>query len=364
MRYLFHLCPWPYPGPQVLAPSSLQNEGFVHLSTAQQLIATAQRWFVGQQTLGILVLERSALETSLVWEDTHGHGEIFPHLYAPIPEQAVSGVVRLERSPEGDFSWPETLLGLKSPIMDPPDLGEALIEPGKRFPERKLPRHAVLCCFPDVLKRLAQQPNVDRLDNLGSAVGPTPVLVLKENDWEVVVCSPGVGGPLAAVALEELVALGCERFVLCGGAGSLLADLEMGHLVLVDEATRDEGISYHYLTADATVKADSQAVERVADLLTREGVRFRQGKTWTTDALYRETPERIARRRAQGALTVEMEVASLLAVAQFRQVPLVPILYCGDDLSSETWDFRDWTSAHSVQEKLLNLALEAVRALE
>ncbi len=363
MRYLFHLCEWPYPGPHTLAPATLESEGFVHLSTDHQLLQTAQRWFVGQQSLGVLVLDKSALCEGLVWEDTHARGEVFPHLYAPIPEQSVRCIVRLDRGPEGDFFWPDALAGLKSPLLDRPDPGEALIEPSKRFPKRELPRHAVLCCFPEVLERLARQPGVESLKGLGSAVGPNLIHVLREGDREIAVCSPGVGGPLAAIALEELIAFGCERFVLCGGAGGLVGELEMGRLVLVDEAVRDEGVSHHYLTAETSVTADRHAVETVANLLTTRGVKFVRGKTWTTDALYRETPERIARRRTQGCLTVEMEVASILAVARFREVPAVAILTCGDDLSSEKWDFRDWTSAHSIQDRLLSLALEAVQAL-
>ena len=49
--------------------------------------------------------------------------------------------------------------------------------------------------------------------------------------------------------MEELVALGCRRFVSIGTAGSLQPDLAVGDLLVCDRAIRDEGTSYHYQPA-------------------------------------------------------------------------------------------------------------------
>ncbi len=87
------------------------------------------------------------------------------------------------------------------------------------------------------------------------------------------------------------------------------------------------------------------------------------GKTWTTDGIYRETPGKIARRRTEGCLTVEMEAAAFFAVAHFRQVTFGQLLYCGDDVSGEEWDSRHWDKRASVREKLFWLAAEAVLKL-
>jgi uridine phosphorylase len=81
------------------------------------------------------------------------------------------------------------------------------------------------------------------------------------------------------------------------------------------------------------------------------------GKTWTTDAIYRETPDRIARRRAEGCVTVEMEAAAFFAVARFRGVTFAQLLYAGDDVSGETWEHRRWQRSPSRQ-LTFELALE------
>ncbi|MEL6981195.1 MAG: DUF952 domain-containing protein [Actinomycetota bacterium] len=70
-------------------PAGLAAEGFVHCSTAEQLRATLGRYYVGRSDLVLLTLDAAALTADLVWEDTSGRGELFPHVYGPIPLGAV-----------------------------------------------------------------------------------------------------------------------------------------------------------------------------------------------------------------------------------------------------------------------------------
>jgi uncharacterized protein (DUF952 family) len=73
-------------------PASLEAEGFIHLSTAEQLEATTRRHYAGRADLRLLTIDRSRLgDLQLRWEEAP-HGEIYPHLYGPLPVTAVSGV--------------------------------------------------------------------------------------------------------------------------------------------------------------------------------------------------------------------------------------------------------------------------------
>jgi uridine phosphorylase len=92
-------------------------------------------------------------------------------------------------------------------------------------------------------------------------------------------------------------------------------------------------------------------------------VPFEVGRTWTTDGLFRETRAKVARRRDEGCLTVEMEAAALFAVAAFRGVTIGQLLYCGDDLSTEAWDHRGWDGDTGVRERLFEIACAAVGRL-
>ena len=171
---------------------------------------------------------------------------------------------------------------------------------------------------------------------------------------------PGVGAPLAALFLEEAIDYGCRVLVACGGAGALDAALALGHPVVVSAAVRDEGTSYHYLPLSRLIEADPAVVSAIEGVLSRSGVPFTTGITWSTDAVYRETREKVSLRRAEGCITVEMEAAALLAVARFRGVVLGQLLYAGDSLAGDSWDHRDWVHAHDVREALFWLAMDAV----
>jgi uridine phosphorylase len=174
---------------------------------------------------------------------------------------------------------------------------------------------------------------------------------------------PGVGAPVSAALLEEAIAFGCRKFIACGGCGVLEKDIAVGHLIVVSGAVRDEGVSYHYLAPAREVIADERGLNTLVKNLKENEIPFRVGKTWTTDAPYRETANKIARRRAEGCLTVEMESAALIAVAQFRSVIFGQVLYGGDDLSGVEWDHREWTSRKEVRESLFWLCADACLTL-
>jgi uridine phosphorylase len=134
-------------------------------------------------------------------------------------------------------------------------------------------------------------------------------------------------------------------------------------LIVPASAVRDEGTSYHYLPPAREVAASADGVAAVEAVLKEHGCPYLLGKTWTTDAFYRETPARIRRRKAEGCLAVEMEAAALFAVAQFRGVTFAQILYAGDDVSGDQWDHRAWQGRGRTRLTLFRLAAEACLSL-
>lgn len=94
-----------------LSPESLQTEGFVHCSTREQLLATAERYFRGVEGLRVLLLDPARLQAELRYEPPSGPGspdELFPHLYGPINPDAVAGETVLQIR-DGRFVWPHEL---------------------------------------------------------------------------------------------------------------------------------------------------------------------------------------------------------------------------------------------------------------
>jgi uridine phosphorylase len=131
----------------------------------------------------------------------------------------------------------------------------------------------------------------------------------------------------------------------------------------VSSAVRDEGASYHYLPPGREVMARGAVVDSIEKTLQARNIPYRVGKAWTTDAPYRETPKKIAKRREEGCLVVEMEAAGMMAVAQFRDVLFGQILYGGDSLGGDTWDRRGWQSRADVREDLFWLCADVCLSL-
>jgi uridine phosphorylase len=249
------------------------------------------------------------------------------------------------------------------PILEHDDHGAAVIEPRAVVSPIAIAPRCVLCFFEQVIARLEQQGSLRLVTELRSTMGRHPIYEWSYDGQRVTLMHPGLGGPLAAMMLEELIALGCRAFVACGGAGLLDKQAAAGALVVPVSAVRDEGTSYHYVPPSREVFASPDAVAAIERTLTAAGAPFILAKTWTTDAVYRETPGTVAARRAEGCLTVEMEAATLMAVAQFRGVPLGQILYGGDDVGGARWDRREQLDRTSIRERLVHLAAEACAAI-
>jgi len=256
-----------------------------------------------------------------------------------------------------------TLRRKQFPILEFDKTIEAVIEPSKLIRKIDIAEHCVICYFQDVITNIAKTHNATKVHALRSEIGEHPVYEIDYYGKRVAFFHPCIGAPLAGGFLEELIASGCRKFVVCGGAGVLDSEIPVGHIVLPDRALRDEGTSYHYLPPSRTVSANPVAVRVIESVLARHNVPFVKGMTWSTDGFYRETPEKVRIRKEEGCIVVEMEAAAYFAVAQFRGVVLGQILYGGDDVGSEEWDSRDWVTKTSVREKLFWLSTEACTIL-
>lgn len=249
------------------------------------------------------------------------------------------------------------------PILEYDPATDAILEPSRLIkPLPEMPEYGVITFFQDVIGRFAGAGLAREITAINSEMGRHPIYVHEVQGQPVALFHPGVGAPLAAGMLEEVIALGCRRLIACGGAGVLDREIAAGHVVVPTAAVRDEGTSYHYLPPSREVAPSPAAVAAIEATLRRRKVDYRLAKTWTTDAFYRETRQRMAQRRAEGCATVEMEAAALFAVAHFRGVTLGQILYGGDNLDGDEWDHRGWNKL-TIREQLVELAGEACLAI-
>ncbi len=250
-------------------------------------------------------------------------------------------------------------LGDSYPLLDHEYSSIAKIEPARVIQPRDVPEACVITFFREVIAKVVDESGARAAVPNSWEDGDHTLYEIEHGGRRVAFFHPGVGAPIACGLLEEVIAFGCRKFVVVGGAGALQSGLEVGKLILVEAAVRDEGTSYHYQPPAREIAAESPVLAVLEGVLRRKGLPYLRAKTWTTDAPYRETQALIDARRAEGCFAVEMEAAALLAVARFRGVALGQILYAGDDLSGEEWDHRGWQTRGEVRESLFWLAVEA-----
>jgi uridine phosphorylase len=275
-----------------------------------------------------------------------------------------------------DVRWPSSAISASKPArsgesgcvsddiplleFDPDPVG--VLDPAISLAAKRdtIPERAVMCFYAEILEALPEE--AEQVGTLEAAHGLHPIWRIRRHGTEIAVFHPGVGAPLAAGFLEEAIVTGARRVVACGGCGVLTPEVSAGDIVIPTSAVRDEGTSYHYLPPSREVEADADGVAAAVDLLTARGVPFTMGKVWTTDALYRETRRKVATRRSEGCIVVEMEAAAFFAVARFRGIRFAQLLYGGDDLSSGRWEDREWTVSPS-RARTFNLAVELAATL-
>jgi uridine phosphorylase len=251
----------------------------------------------------------------------------------------------------------------KPPILDFDPDPRGIIHPGDRFSPGRIPERAVLTFFTETHNALVAKEQAPVLTHLRTLGMDYPIYQVRRGKHDVALFLSYVGAAGAGAFLEEIIALGAKSIIVCGGAGVLDPEVSQGHLLLPESAVRDEGTSYHYLPADVEARPGLLAQAALERALQGRQVPYLTCKTWTTDGVYRETKAKVAQRKAQGCLSVEMEAAAFFAIAQFRGVQLAQLLYAGDDVSGETWDHRDWESNLGVREMMLELCFEAVLKL-
>ena len=104
----------------------------------------------------------------------------------------------------------------------------------------------------------------------------------------VAVCSTGIGGPSAAIALEELVECGADTFIRVGTSGGIVDEVCGGDIVIATAAIRQEGTSREYLPIEFPAAADFSVVSALRDAAAKLGFTHHIGVIQSKDSFYGE----------------------------------------------------------------------------
>jgi uridine phosphorylase len=244
------------------------------------------------------------------------------------------------------------------PILEFDEDKNAFIRPVNIIkPINNMPEICVLSFFSEVINKIISEYPSKVISNFLSEGINYPLYEVEFLGKRIALIQAAVGAPLAGGQIDEISAMGCKKFIACGMCGVLQKDIAVGHLIIPISAVRDEGTSYHYVKPSREIIANERVVQIIENALLEKSVPYIKAKTWTTDAFYRETPQKIARRKNEGCVTVEMETAAYMAVSQYNNVEFGQILCSGDSLSGEEWDKRDYVKRTDIREYVLRLTL-------
>ena len=246
------------------------------------------------------------------------------------------------------------------PILEFDEDKNAFIRPSNMIQSiNDTSERCVLCFFSEVIEKvLAEYPH--KIISYFNAEGINyPLYELNYKDEKIALIQAGVGAPLAACQIEELSAMGCRKFIACGMCGVLQDELAIGHLIIPIAAVRDEGTSYHYVKPSREIIANERIAHIIESTLLEKNVPYIKAKTWTTDAFYRETSQKIVQRKSEGCVTVEMETSAYIAASQYNNVEFGQILCSGDSLAGEEWDKRNYNKRSDIREFALRITLDA-----
>lgn len=201
----------------------------------------------------------------------------------------------------------------------------------------------------------------EKIHDFKSASTISPIY-LYDNKCLIALCP--LGGPASANLMEELNFNGIKNFIACGTCGCINEKINIQNMFfLPTSAIRDEGVSYHYLPASRTVNTTKKVNDALKKSLEKFNQPYIEGKTWTIDAMYRETPTRIKRRKNEGAIAVEMECASLSSVAKHNNINFGTLLYFSDMISADNkWNWRIYNKV-KLRTHLLNICIDAIMNL-
>lgn len=172
-----------------------------------------------------------------------------------------------------------------------------------------------------------------KISEISGCNGSTDIMSLVYKGKEIAFYLTELGSTMCAQCMIEAAWVsGAYRFIMSGSCGSI-SEKTKGKYIIPTESYRDEGMSYHFKKPSDYIAIKNH--EKVASFFKENHIPYIEGRVWTTDAFTRETRGAVQKRREEGCLAVEMEIAGVEAVADFYGFELYTFLECGDTFAEE-----------------------------
>lgn len=236
----------------------------------------------------------------------------------------------------------------------------------KRLEKVLLPQTAIGVFSIKLLESIVEKFNCEKVGYFGGASFHRPVYVMRHNNKEFTLFNAGISGAWISSDIEDLNYNGVKKFIIFGNCGVLDKTIGDCQIIIPNKAFRDEGVSYHYLPDSESVELSSKYKNDFINILNNHSFDYIEGATWTIDAFYRETKDKIDYFRNKGAICVEMEGSVIAAVCQRKKLDYFTFYYAGDNLDSVEWERRSISQETNFEKKQIVplLAIELAEIID
>lgn len=196
---------------------------------------------------------------------------------------------------------------------------------------------------------------------IGACNGHIPIYCMDYKGEKIAFYLTGLGSAVASsMCYESHHIMGATKYIMFGSCGSLDKEVTRGKFIIPTECYRGEGASHYYV-----MSSDYLAIKNchvLAEIFDKIKAPYVKGRVWTTDSMLRETKGLVSKRKAEGCIAVEMELAGVQAICDFYGLELYDFLEAGDVLGDSGYEAEGLQAAnHNVAKALI--ALEAATYL-
>lgn len=236
----------------------------------------------------------------------------------------------------------------------------------KRLEKVLLPKTAIGVFSIKLLESIVEKFNCEKVGYFGGASFHRPVYVMRHNNKEFTLFNAGISGAWISSDIEDLNYNGVKKFIIFGNCGVLDKTIGDCQIIIPNKAFRDEGVSYHYLPDSESIELSTKYKDDFINILNNHSFDYVEGATWTIDAFYRETKDKIDYFRNKGAICVEMEGSVIAAVCQRKKLDYFTFYYAGDNLDSVEWERRSISQETNFEKKQIVplLAIELAEIID
>jgi purine-nucleoside phosphorylase len=245
---------------------------------------------------------------------------------------------------------------------------ESVFKPENLLREAKRQKNLPNCNVPSVC---LLDPDGDILDYLVRtrqaeiskcwACYHTKLYTFSLGEFRIGIIGCAVGASFAVLIAEQLFVSGCDTLISVTSSGTINEFRDNLDYILIKEAVRDEGTSYHYLPPDEKSVISATLLDTLNKKLLPKVANVKIGESWTTDAPYRETTLAIEKMKAAGIDVVEMEAAALYAFAKAKNKRVICFAHITNSMARQVMDFEKGVENGSISSlHLIQLTLESL----